>query len=268
MGGVPAAYPATAAWLFAVAYAASSARAGPAARVAGLAAVVGVLARAAGAYAGLGPPGPAAAGLGLALAAAAGAHLDGRGAGVRYALFAGLLYLCASATEWLVHRYVMHCAQHAPGLRRVRALRDICDSHAAHHLSTRADMSLSETPDPLELVFDWRPIAKLVAVLAPAMVALDAALGLRVGWRASAAAVAASGLVFGVVWNSTHPDMHDYAGPFPAGMPPRVRGLGGRLLTSNHVAHHQVKGERKGNYNVVYLGADELFGTNRLKSQK
>ncbi len=193
-------------------------------------------------------------------------RLDGRSRLVRYGLFAALLWLSGSVAEYGLHKYVMHCTQHAPWVRRVGALREICDSHHTHHLSVRPDNTLSRVEHPGELVFDWATTLKVLVLVAPVMVAWDAALRLGVGAAGAVAATAAAAVGFSAVWNTVHPDMHDYAGPFPA-MPPRLRGVAaprGGLLFRNHEAHHQVKGPRKGNYNVVFLGADELFDTNRI----
>jgi hypothetical protein len=35
-----------------------------------------------------------------------------------------------------------------------------------------------------------------------------------------------------------------------------------KVYLTNHELHHQIKGDDKGNYNVVFLGADEVFNTN------
>jgi hypothetical protein len=193
-------------------------------------------------------------------------RLDGRSRLVRYGLFAGLLWLSASVAEHGLHKYVMHCTQHAAWLRRVGPLREICDSHHQHHLSVLPDNTLSHVERPDELVFDWGTTLKVLALVAPVMVAWDRGLRLGVGARAAVAATVVAALGFSAVWNTVHPDMHAYAGPFPR-MPPRLPGLRtarAGLLFRNHEAHHQIKGPRKGNYNVVFLGADELFGTNRL----
>ena len=198
----------------------------------------------------------------LAVAVAAGSLRSSRA--VRYALFAGLLWLSGTCAEYALHKYVMHCTQNAPWLKRSRTLRETCESHHDHHLSVKPDNTLSHVHHAGELVFDWSVTLKVLCVVAPVMVAWDAALGLGVGARAAFVATAVAMLGFSAVWNSVHPDMHGYEGPFPR-MPPRVPGLRARgVLARNHELHHQVKGPRKGNYNVVFLGADELFGANRM----
>lgn len=259
--------------LFAVAYAAARASTSDA-RVAWALALAAVAASVAARYAhdparyAHDPARPATehvdAGL-VALAALAAPRLDASPS-VRYALFAGLLWLSGTCAEYALHKYVMHCTQHAPWLKKSRFLRDTCESHHDHHLSVKPDNTLTHVSHPGELVFDWSVTFKVLCVVAPAMVAWDAALGLGVGARAAIAATAVAALGFAAVWNSVHPDMHGYEGEFPR-MPPRVPGLRARgVLARNHELHHQVKGPRKGNYNVVFLGADELFGANRMTS--
>ena len=208
-------------------------------------------------------PAVVAAVVAAVVVAAAGGSLKSSRA-VRYALFAGLLWLSGTCAEYALHKYVMHCTQNAPWMKRSRALRETCESHHDHHLSVKPDNTLSHVHHPGELVFDWSVTLKVLCVVAPVMVAWDAVLGLRVGARAAIVATAVAVLGFSAVWNSVHPDMHGYEGEFPR-MPPRVPGLRARgILARNHELHHQVKGPRKGNYNVVFLGADELFGANRM----
>jgi hypothetical protein len=79
--------------------------------------------------------------------------------------------------------------------------------------------------------------------------------------------VVVSVLAFSHVWNGIHPGMHEYDGgrpnilskPFGVGKVAKEN-----ILHLNHEKHHLVKGERKGNYNVVMLGMDEILGTNRM----
>ena len=76
-----------------------------------------------------------------------------------------------------------------------------------------------------------------------------------------------------VVWNSVHPYLHYRNGrditpfAFSAQTVHRFRNSWyiNSMLT-NHVMHHIVKGERKGNYNIVFPGADWLFGTDNTPS--
>jgi hypothetical protein len=69
------------------------------------------------------------------------------------------------------------------------------------------------------------------------------------------------------IWNKTHAAMHDLEyeysitkGPYDQGLI-NTDGLT-NLLYQNHEAHHMQKGPTKGNYNVIFLGADEWLQSN------
>jgi hypothetical protein len=70
-----------------------------------------------------------------------------------------------------------------------------------------------------------------------------------------------------MVWNSIHPGMHGMRVDMPLSEGPSgadIRLHRANPYYLNHKAHHHVKGADKGNFNVVFLGADELFATNRM----
>ena len=181
------------------------------------------------------------AGLVATVAAAHGLMPYRTSAAVRYGLFFLLVYLQSSLIEWTLHKYVMH-----------------------HHLSVNADMTLSHVDNTHTLLFDWATLA-MPAVPAFAMMLLTSRLlGLGIPVRVQAATLAALTLFFGFVWNGAHPKMHlaDVAMPAAKG-PPVLRGLSyPELMRKNHELHHTIKGDSKGNYNVVFLGADELLMSN------
>lgn len=243
-------------------------------RVSLLLALVSVLGRAALRY--LSPPaeeepkrsslGAAAAfGLAAGLASFLASRLDGRSGAVRFAVFGCLMWLSASVVEWVLHKYVMHCTQHAPWIKSVPLVQNACVTHHRHHLSVKPDMSIDgPVTDVHELVFDWKTTAQVGAIVLPVMFGWNWALGLRVSARVVLAVVLAFTIGFATIWNTFHPGMHEYRGPMPALLPRLPLEPRRGLLYRNHEAHHQIKGERKGNFNVVFLGADELLSTNRL----
>ena len=260
--------------LFGVMFGVAWYRSGGDPRVALLLALVSVLGRAAMRYrsktpsaeAAEKPTFKAAATFGLVACAVSflASRLDGGSGAVRYALFGGLLWLSASLVEWVLHKYVMHCTQHAPWMRSVPLLHDVCATHHRHHLSVNEDMSMDHVADVHELVFDWKTTAEVGAIVLPAMFAWNWALGLRVPTAAVLVTVIAFTIGFSTIWNTVHPSMHQYAGPLPALLPRLPLEPSRGLLYRNHEVHHQITGERKGKYNVVFLGADELMNTNRL----
>ena len=70
------------------------------------------------------------------------------------------------------------------------------------------------------------------------------------------------------MWNKIHPKFHDYEvqklsikyGPHDNGL--FDTSFFQKLLYRNHEAHHIQKGEKKGNYNIILLGADEWMNRN------
>ena len=182
----------------------------------------------------------------------------------QHVVFLATLYVLFSMSEWFVHRYLMH------GDPRSAIARD----HLAHHLRTRADMSLAK---PIEgLFFMWSYSFKiLVAGLVLAFVAklafprvthVFAVLSVLLFWAYQSS-----------MWNTIHPRIHGVVGrrvTWREGIPGwsgwtaafsrvpvgRDKNLD-EWLIENHAKHHRIKGDQKGNYNITLPFADFVFGT-------
>jgi sterol desaturase/sphingolipid hydroxylase (fatty acid hydroxylase superfamily) len=79
---------------------------------------------------------------------------------------------------------------------------------------------------------------------------------------ASAAVSLVLSFGFSTVWNSVHTRMHGKQVDVPFIPKVNVPDTMYDVYLKNHELHHQIKGDEKGNFNVVFLGADELFQTN------
>ena len=200
-------------------------------------------------------------------------HLHLHHAYIRYALFFLSAYFAASVIEWVLHKYVMHCYAYWPWLHATdrrdpitRNMQKACVLHHDHHLAVKRDMTLTHVGDKHTLLFDWATLA-MVAVPAFACVAFASwALRLHIPWGVQATTLAVLLLFFGLVWNGAHPKMHraKVTMSLKEG-PPILRNLTyPELVHRNHELHHVIKGDAKGNYNVVFLGADELFMSNNM----
>lgn len=192
-------------------------------------------------------------------------------------LFLMILYLAASVIEWVLHRGIMHCYMFWPGLDKMDAskswfwkqLQKSCHLHKDHHLSVKNDMSLKEVKDDHELIFDWPTTLGIALLGYPLILLITHLLDIRVVWWVQLIAIIIMAIVFSLIWNSIHATMHgeQVHVPLQEGPPNMdVNMPDDAVYVRNHVLHHQIKGEQKGNYNVVFLGADELFQTNRLNS--
>ena len=73
--------------------------------------------------------------------------------------------------------------------------------------------------------------------------------------------------IYEYLWNKVHTHMHNYETEFSIIRGPYDENLFNLgfmkdILYDNHKNHHLQKGQKKGNYNVILLGADEWFGFN------
>jgi hypothetical protein len=182
---------------------------------------------------------------------------------IDFTLYGSALYLVMSLTEWLVHKYVMHCYQKAPWLLSLpdNVLTRTCIGHRNHHLSVKPDMSLDNTVEDEQLIFSWAEIIPLSIVIFMFMGGIAHFLKLRINIYGNAAMCIGASVLHATVWNSIHTDMHNH--DITTQLPDvNVPHIFFREWTRNHTLHHQIKSEKKGNYNVVFLGVDELFESN------
>lgn len=172
--------------------------------------------------------------------------------------------LAFSFTEWFIHAGVMHNAHFSLG-----------HIHTNHHKSTNdTDMSLAYTTEENKRAVGARENLvlypyEIVGGAVPAFV-----LSLYIFPRTNRYFLAFM-CVFSVcwecfVWNTMHPALHGRCGsaqnaflarPYDTAVWLHKNFPYFRWVVHNHVAHHAHKGVNKGNYNVVWPGADFLMGT-------
>ncbi len=150
-----------------------------------------------------------------------------------------VFYIVYSLFEWFLHKYVMHAKDEDIFYKKMKNvpiienyINDSKKSHIIHHIETDCDIKLKEDYKHKEgLFFHWKVF------------------------------------IYMLLWNKTHAQMHQQQaditlkeGPSDYNMIPIKWYL--NLIYLNHVKHHLQKGDMKGNYNVVMIGADEWLGTN------
>jgi hypothetical protein len=206
--------------------------------------------------------------------------LRGRGKSlpVQWTIYIVLMYWLSSFIEWVSHKYIMHGYQYWPWLDKVHTtfpplveMQRSCKSHHTHHLSINKDMTVDKEKmgDEYELFFPWKISLILIIVALPGAFCLATIMHLGVpSWIVAPVITIAFVLLFSFIWNTIHPRMHDYEVQLGItdGVPAHPKWASSKegLYHRNHEAHHQVKGPQKGNFNVVFLGMDEIMGTNRL----
>jgi len=184
-------------------------------------------------------------------------------------VYACIVYFIVSLMEWFIHKYVMHCYQNWTWLQRHRdtlpALCDFCESHKHHHETVKQDMSLRTDAKIEELIFDWKNSLILFVIAWVLVFIAMKTLRLKVTLIIHTFVIALLALIFAFTWNTIHPSIHKFVTNDSIWHAP-IFNVHWRpsLFTDNHAAHHHVKGHTKGNFNVVFIGADEWMGTNRM----
>jgi len=191
-----------------------------------------------------------------------------------------VVYLFFSLIEWVLHRYIMHCYMYFPWLDKVQPnhttipfitynMQKSCHLHHEHHKSVNPDMSLKDPDhrDSHELIFDWPTMIMTILLVIPLLFGVTYILRLHINWKIQIATVIIAAIIFCLAWNSIHPTMHGSHVKVAAteGAPNMGWNLDkDNIYYRNHDIHHQIKGDEKGNYNVIFLGADELLMTNKI----
>lgn len=117
-------------------------------------------------------------------------------------------------------------------------------------------------------MFSWLTLLIVGSIMVPILYIINKLLTLNKSFKETIYVVIFMVILFGVIWNNIHPASHNVTlkidlleGP-PSSILPTIDNNG--LLYNNHKLHHIIKGKNKGNFNVVFLGADELLNTNNL----
>ncbi len=193
---------------------------------------------------------------------------------VQYISYFIVLYFSGSFIEWFLHRYIMHCYFNSPWLHEYHTSHDnimsnliekSCTSHHNHHKSVNPDMKLKEIKDKYELFFDWITTFMIWLIFFLVSFFTSNVLDIHVDVKIHLFATITAVLFYVLFWNTFHPTMHKsnlHIG-LDEGAPNLNIDIGSKnIYYNNHVSHHNIKGNDKGNYNVVFLGIDEVMGTN------
>ena len=143
-----------------------------------------------------------------------------------------------------------------------------CDTHIEHHIDVEKDMHI-DIPSDLEggLYMSWYispyliPKTIIIMILSRYISNIKISNSMIIIWSIIFC------IVWQYIWNKVHVDMHNLENNYSIKKGPYDEGLFNlnyvtRLLFRNHANHHIQKGNRKGNFNVILLGADEWFNSN------
>lgn len=153
---------------------------------------------------------------------------------------------------------------------------DACDKHMMHHLSIKNDMGIKKDYIKQYKILDelfymsWK-IYILVFIFTIIFLKICSYISnYTIKFKYLIIIALIFPFLWCYIWNKTHIRMHNLENNYSLKKGPYDQNLINtdklmKLLYTNHKNHHLQKGEEKGNYNVVLLGADEWFCKNNKK---
>ena len=166
-----------------------------------------------------------------------------------------ILYLVFTFSEVFIHKEIYHNKPDS----FIRKYGIYGDEHINHHLDVLNDMSLKEGYHEDSLFFDTFDLVYITLLIFivwyPTVL-----LFYSVEWYYIFIAAVLTSLFYKVMWDKLHYAFH------------QINDIGKykdnfifKWLYNNHKVHHLIKGENKGNYNIIFPGADHILGLYRNK---
>jgi hypothetical protein len=174
-------------------------------------------------------------------------------------LFFVTLYFLVSFEEFFIHRYMMH------NVVKIPFLDEYGKEHIKHHIATNKDFSIKNN-DSENICFDFFTVLPLYLLT---VLILYLLFNKMISLNIILIAVFITGCLHMVVWNTLHSYVHYFdvntiCKNTIYGIPKEYINEDNfyvKWSLDNHRAHHYFKKEEKGNWNVVFPGADYIMGT-------
>ena len=174
-------------------------------------------------------------------------------------LFLVSFYFITSLQEYFMHKYIMHNKINIPYLK------ETYDDHIKHHISTNKDFTIKDN-DHSNICFSFMTMLPIFFVNVFILYILFYKI---ISLHIIVITVIIAQIIFIVIWNSLHSYIHFFSvnkicKNTVYGIPPEYinpNNIYVKWSLENHKAHHYYKKDEKGNYNVVFPGADYLLGT-------
>ena len=188
--------------------------------------------------------------------------------------FVGLIYIMLSCIEYILHKYIMHCDRDSAFVKMIKKIPIIgseffvtCNHHIEHHLDVEKDMHIDEPSSEAGLYMGWVISAYLVPITIVIMAISRYISNFKISNSMIFVLSLTLSFVWQYIWNKVHVEMHNLENKYSIKKGPYDEGLLDlnpvtRILFTNHANHHIQKGVKKGNFNVIIMGADEWFNSN------
>jgi hypothetical protein len=160
-----------------------------------------------------------------------------------------LIYITITFTEWTVHKYIMHDINLDPG-------------HIRHHKSVHIDMKLEPNEfleKDIKMGYDHSLFITVFSFFMFNLI-INKLLKLNVKKIHIFIGSFFLSVFYHLIWNKYHRKMH-----FEADFFAKTNNKYLKWMFVNHTIHHLQKGDRKGNYNIVFPGADWIMGDYRTE---
>jgi len=187
-----------------------------------------------------------------------------------YINLAMLTYISISIAEWIGHKQIMHkdITKNMPFLPKY--FNNVYKTHIMHHLETHHNMVITESKDYTSVFMSWKVFIINSIVITVILFGISKILSVQLSKKYIVGIAIIISFMWCYLWNKLHPQMHtidkqQYLYSIEKGPHDNYKfnvNKFNKLLLRNHTLHHKQKGEKKGNYNVILLGADEWFNTN------
>tara|TARA_B100001093_G_C26476996_1_gene863137 strand:- start:46 stop:699 length:654 start_codon:yes stop_codon:yes gene_type:complete len=165
----------------------------------------------------------------------------------KFVLVVLTLYIFTSIGEWLIHKYIMHSNY---------LNNHNYSNHIRHHYDVNYNMSLSNHVED-DLYFSINYTFMVLLLIFPIYYII---INKAFKYKKSLTFIFILSLIITILyvvsWNYLHPLFH-----MMSEVPYDNWTNFEKKLFHNHAYHHLQKGDIKGNYCIVFLGADHLFGT-------
>lgn len=193
---------------------------------------------------------------------------------IKLANFGLIIYILFSTGEYIIHKYVMHGKLNNNIKNIIKKIPilgfeyfDAFYSHIQHHKETNDDMIIDEPKRWSSLYMDWKVSLFLIPVLLLAVITSKKISNYNIKFKNIIILSVIVSIIWQYIWNKVHVHMHELEQNYSILKGPYDENLFDltfikNLLLKNHSIHHLQKGIRKGNYNVIALGADEWFNKN------
>lgn len=185
-----------------------------------------------------------------------------------------LFYIFFSIVEFLIHKNVMHCDKNSFISKIIEYIPFFnlqyfltCEKHIQHHLEVEPDMTLNNIKYKESLFMGWNIFIYIFFAFLICGLLSKVISNYDISYKYLFIFCGIITFLWEYLWNKVHVKMHDNSIDYSIKEGPYDENLFDlyiikNMLLKNHQNHHLQKGDEKGNYNVIILGADEWFGYN------